>query len=209
MVAIFGPTFFSKWLYYSRAFYSNIAIMLSQFKNGGDRFMNNLLESAKAILSTTTLRWLSLTENLPIDLLTRTPLQNEWSAMDCLCHLLDAERWIFPVRVQALMVGENFVAFNPDSQGTRYTTQNPQQLAEEFSRRRKENLIGLDRVTIQDLTRTAQHSELGTVTLAELLNEWAAHDLMHTVQAERALMQPFILGSGPWRSYFKDHDVSE
>jgi len=171
--------------------------------------MNNLLESVKAILSTTTSHWLSLTESLPIDLLTRTPLQNEWSAMDCLCHLLDAERWVFPARVQALLAGENFVAFDPDTQGTRYTTQNPQQLAEEFARRRKDSLIGLDRVTIQDLTRTAQHSELGTVTLGELLHEWAAHDLMHTVQAERALMQPLILGSGPWRPYFIDHDVSE
>ena len=171
--------------------------------------MNDLLESVKALLSTTTLRWLSLTENLPIDLLTRTPMQNEWSAMDCLCHLLDAERWVFPARAQALLAGENFVAFDPDTQGTRYTTQNPRQLAEEFARRRKESLIGLDRVTIQDLTRTAQHSELGTVTLAELLHEWAAHDLMHTVQAERALMQPLILGSGPWRPYCIHHDVSK
>jgi len=30
----------------------------------------------------------------------------------------------------------------------------------------------------------------------------SAHDLMHTVQAERAMMQPFIAGSGPWRPYF-------
>ncbi len=39
----------------------------------------------------------------------------------------------------------------------------------------------------------------GTVTLAELLQTWAAHDLNHTVQAERALMQPFMLGCGTWR----------
>ena len=30
---------------------------------------------------------------------------------------------------------------------------------------------------------------------------------MHTVQAERALMQPFVAGSGKWRAYFADHDV--
>ena len=35
----------------------------------------------------------------------------------------------------------------------------------------------------------------------------AAHDLMHTVQAERALMQPFVAGSGKWRGYFADHDA--
>jgi hypothetical protein len=30
---------------------------------------------------------------------------------------------------------------------------------------------------------------------------------MHTVQAERALMQPFIQACGPWQSYFIDHQV--
>ena len=50
-------------------------------------------------------------------------MPNEWSAMDCLCHLLDTERWIFPKRVQALLAGENFVGFDPDKQGTHYTTQ--------------------------------------------------------------------------------------
>jgi hypothetical protein len=30
---------------------------------------------------------------------------------------------------------------------------------------------------------------------------------MHTVQAERAMMQPFIRGCGPWLKYFVDHLV--
>ncbi len=171
--------------------------------------MSNLLETVKGILSTTAVRWSGLTETVPVELLTRTPAPSEWSAMGCLCHLLDAERWVFPARVQALLAGKNFVAFDPDTQGTHYTTQHPEQLAEEFAKLRKASLIELDQVTFQDLTRTAQHSELGTVTLGELLHEWAAHDLMHTVQAERAIMQPFILGSGPWRPYFQDHDVSK
>lgn len=171
--------------------------------------MSNQLEIVKTILSTTAVRWLNLTEILPVDLLARTPVPGEWSALDCLCHLLDAEQWVFPVRMQAFLAGKNFVAFDPDTQGTRYTTQNPVQLAEEFIRRREDSLAELDQVTIQDLTRTAQHSELGTVTLGELLHEWGAHDLMHTVQAERAMIQPFILGSGPWRPYFQDHDASK
>jgi len=171
--------------------------------------MNNLLETVEAVLSTTTIHWLSLTESLTEDLLARKPLPNEWSAMDCLCHLLDTERWIFPKRVQALLVGENFVGFDPDKQGTHYTTQDPKQLSKEFAQLRKSSLIELDKVTLNDLSRTARHSELGIVTLEELLHEWAAHDLMHTVQAERALLQPLILGSGPWRAYFKDHDASQ
>ena len=39
--------------------------------------------------------------------------------------------------------------------------------------------------------------------------DFSKHDLMHTVQAERAILQPFIIGSGPWRLYFQDHDVSQ
>ncbi len=171
--------------------------------------MSNLLATVKAVLSTTTMRWLSLTESLSRDLLARKPLPNEWSAMDCLCHLLDTERWIFPKRVQALLVGENFVAFDPDKQGTHYTTQEPKQLSEEFAQLRKGSLIELEKVTSKDFSRSARHSELGVVTLEELLHEWAAHDLMHTVQAERAILQPFIMGSGPWRPYFQDHDVSQ
>ncbi len=171
--------------------------------------MNNPLEKVKTILSTTTARWLSLTETVPVGLLTRAPATNEWSALDCLRHLLDSEQMVFLVRVQALLAGLPIPAFDPDTQGRQYTAWSPGQLAAEFARLRKSNLDELEQVTIQDLTRTAQHSELGTVTLGELLHEWAAHDLNHTVQAERALMQPFILGSGPWRPYFQDHDLSK
>ncbi|MBP2677512.1 MAG: DinB family protein, partial [Deltaproteobacteria bacterium] len=51
------------------------------------------------------------------------------------------------------------------------------------------------------------HQELGVVTLGEMIHEWAGHDLMHTVQGERAILQPFIDGCGPWKRYFSDHTV--
>ena len=35
-----------------------------------------------------------------------------------------------------------------------------------------------------------------------MIHQWAGHDLMHTVQGERALLQPFIEGCGPWKRYF-------
>lgn len=65
-------------------------------------------------------------------------------------------------------------------------------LAEDFRRLRAESLIGLCAVTDQDLERTARHEELGLVSLGEMIHEWAARDLNHTIQAERAMMQPFI-----------------
>ena len=78
----------------------------------------------------------------------------------------------------------------------------------EFAGLRQASLAVLERVAPQDFNRTAEHSELGTVTLNQLLHEWAAHDLNHTIQAERAVMQPFIQGCGPWCSYFRDHEIA-
>jgi hypothetical protein len=169
--------------------------------------MSNPIPRIKAVLATTAARWLSLSETILVEVLTRPPAPNEWSAVECLGHLLAAEQWVFPVRVQALLAGQPIPAFDPDAQGMKNTSLPPEQLAVEFTRLRRASLEELARVTVSDLTRSSHHSELGTVTLGELLHEWAAHDLMHTVQAERALMQPFILQSGPWRSYFRDHDA--
>jgi uncharacterized damage-inducible protein DinB len=167
--------------------------------------MTDLLPMVKAVLSTTALRWLQLTKRLPDDLLKRKPAAGEWSATECLIHMLDTEH-IFPARVEAILAGKDIPNFDPDSEGPKYTDPVPAQLAEEFARLRQSGLVILERVTIQDFDRTAVHSELGTITMRQLLHEWAAHDLNHTIQAERALMQPLITGSGPWRAYFQDHE---
>jgi hypothetical protein len=170
--------------------------------------MENLLKYVQEVLATTPERWMNLTERLPGDLLARPPAPQEWSALACLGHLLDTERWVFPVRVRAFLSGVDFEAFQPDSQGTPITAETEaRQLAAEFFGLRTASLELLQTVSVSDLTRRARHSELGMVTLEEMLNEWAAHDLMHTVQAERALMQPFLAGVGPWRPYFSDHDI--
>jgi hypothetical protein len=167
----------------------------------------NTISEVRAVLSTTAARWRTLTETIPGDLLARPPLPGEWSAAECLKHIVDTERGVFPARIRAILAGQDFAMFNPAKDGAP-AGQTPAQLAAEFARLRAENLTLLDQVTEDDLTRTARHSELGLVTMAELINEWAAHDLMHTVQAERSLMQPFIIGCGPWRAaYFRDHDA--
>jgi hypothetical protein len=170
--------------------------------------MEDLLPRTRAMLATTAARWQLLAETVPADLLQRQPAPGEWSAVGCLRHLRDAEREVFPVRVRAFLAGQDFAAFDPDAQGGAATDATPAQLAAEFSRLRTASLALLEQLTEADLARTARHSELGQVTLGEMLHEWAAHDLNHTVQAERALMQPFIAGCGPWRSYFADHDVA-
>lgn len=171
--------------------------------------MNTWLEQVQAVLSTTPERWQRLVSTLPIDLLTRPPADGEWSALNCLQHLLVAERQVFPVRFRAFLTGQDFSNFDPNQPHTELDSQTPEQLAAAFAQQRRESLDLFKQVKDDDLGRTVQHPRLGTVTLAQMLHTWAGHDLMHTVQAERALMQPFMLGCGPWRAFFRDHEVSQ
>src|ERR1051326_2529948 len=169
--------------------------------------MDNLLEYVLAVLSTTPERWQRLVGTLPVDLLSRPPAPGQWSALNCLQHLVDAERLVFPVRFQAFLAGQDFTDFNPNQpHGSESLT--PEELIADFTRHRQESLAQLRQVKDEDLNRTLQHPRFGTVTLGEMLHTWAGHDLMHTVQAERALLQPFMLGCGPWRVFFQDHEIS-
>lgn len=168
--------------------------------------MDTDLAAIRSILSATPARWRDLCGRLPLELLTRQPAPGEWSAAECLSHILDTEKRVFPVRVDAFLAGRDFPNFNPDAEGSPASS-SPAGMAAEFGALREKMLARLASITPADLPRRARHAELGMVTLDQLLNEWAAHDLMHTVQAERALMQPFIGLCGPWRHYFSDHDV--
>lgn len=167
--------------------------------------MTDVIALARAVLGTTPARWNALAA-LPASLLDQPPRAGEWSATACLGHLVDTERYVFPLRVRAFLAGQDFPAFDPDAQGTRIAAGQAPALAAEFAELRATNLALLDSVTAADLVRTARHQELGPVTLDELLHEWAAHDLNHTIQAEQSVMQPFIAGCGPWRGYFVAHD---
>ena len=82
----------------------------------------------------------------------------------------------------------------------------PLAVAEDFARLRQESLALLAQVQPADLNREVIHGEYGPVQLAELLDEWVAHDLMHAVQAEQALMQPFAGGQRALASSFVAHD---
>jgi hypothetical protein len=169
--------------------------------------MDNALPAAQALLLTTAARWMNLVDKTPEALLAAPPAPGAWSALECLRHLLDTEAHVFPVRVRAFLVGEDIVNYEPDEQGSAFADLSPIALVAEFARRRAESLAMLEDVKALDLARTAQHSELGEVTLGQMLHQWAAHDLAHTMQAEQALMQPFIAGAGPWRATYREHDL--
>jgi hypothetical protein len=170
--------------------------------------MENLIERIQAMLTVTPDRWHCLSQTLPADLMSRRPAPSEWSAVECLQHMIDTER-VFQFRVKCFLDGIDFPAFDPDSQGTKTGGHSPAELAGEFETLRRQSRKSIETLVETDLDRRVRHQELGPVTLREMLSEWAAHDLNHTVQAERALIQPFLLECGPWIAYFKDHLIKE
>lgn len=169
--------------------------------------MPHLVALVCSVLATTPDRWAALAEADP-GLLARRPADGEWSALQCLQHVVDTEDAVFRARVVAIQDGRDFAGFDPDTQGHVDGVEgSAPELAARLRPMRLASLETIATVGDADLGRTARHAQLGIVTMAELLNEWAAHDTMHLVQAERALMQAFIPASGPWRPYFLDHDV--
>ena len=168
--------------------------------------MGDFFTPIRAVLSTTPARWQALAENLPAGLTGRKPAPGEWSASECLTHLMDTER-VFTFRIHCFLAGKDFPDFNPDTEGSKTGERSLKDMAAAFSEMRQESLQLLATLSESDLERSAKHAELGLVTLRQMLSEWAAHDLNHTVQAERALMQPFIAEAGPWQVYFLDHWV--
>lgn len=170
--------------------------------------MERLIADVASVLATAPGRWTELAGRVDASLLARPAAPGEWSAAQCLQHLVETEGGVFPIRVVALLDGRDFPAFDPDADGHVGRVQGSVAgLAGEFALSRASSLALLDGLSADDLERRGRHAELGPVTMRELLNEWAGHDLMHLVQAERALMQAFIPGSGPWRGYFADHDA--
>ncbi len=169
--------------------------------------MTDVLDSARRLLSTTSGRWQSLVEAAPEELLQRPPARGEWSAADCLNHLLRTERVVFGERLRAILEGRDLIVFDPDEPRDPDPERTPREVAMALAAERGENLTVLSDLTLADLERSSRHPEYGVVSLRVVLSTWTAHDLQHTIQAEEALMQAFIPGTGPFRFRFADHEV--
>jgi hypothetical protein len=75
--------------------------------------VDELIAKVRQVLSTTPDRWQTLTASVELELLARRPAPGEWSAIECLQHLLDTEVGAFSVRLQAFLDGRDLTAFDP------------------------------------------------------------------------------------------------
>lgn len=168
--------------------------------------MEPSLRPTIALLSRTPAAFDALLRGLPDELVRRNEGGSTWSAFDVVGHLTYADRedWI-PRAKRILEFGES-KPFDPfDRLGHVKECQGKSlgQLLDEFARVRKEKLGELHALKIEseDFARRGRHPALGTVTLAELLATWAAHDLTHLHQVSRILAHPYREAVGPFAAY--------
>ena len=132
--------------------------------------------------------------------------KDTWSAFDIVGHLVVGERTDWMPRARIILENGEARAFNPFdrfAQARESKDKSLEQLLDEFSRLRKENLTALQALNLQpqDLSRRGRHPALGTVTLSQLLATWAVHDLTHLHQLSRVMAHQYRDAVGPWSVY--------
>jgi hypothetical protein len=132
------------------------------------------------------------------------PTPDRFSIAELLEHLSHVEAHCFRCRVDEMLAVDN-PEFEPYDQnlfyaaGT-YSNRDPEESMAHWEEQREDNvefLLGLEPAT---LARTARHAKLGPFTLANLLNEWALHDLAHVRQlTELVRAQLYYPEIGPFQ----------
>jgi hypothetical protein len=136
-----------------------------------------------------------------LDVLRWKPRPDRWSISEVLSHLADCEDCVSErVRRFVLEDAPPIKEYEQPTEG--FSAGTPQEHLSRFTHTRRD-LVQFLRTLPPDIgSRTAQHSKLGLVTLEQMLNEWASHDLGHLRQiAELYRARAFHPNSGPFSAY--------
>ncbi len=144
------------------------------------------------------------------DIVEWKPSPDRWSIREVLVHLIDVESRGFRRRAEAMLMSDNpevpaydqVVALKAAL--TKYAGVSKAQLLHTFEEERGEMLRLLLRIPADSLERAARHQEIGRITLRELVNEWAFHDLGHVRQiAELYRSRAFYPHMGGFQKYYR------
>ena len=163
------------------------------------------IHPAVALLGKTPQLLETLLGDLPGALLHWKPGPDRWSISEVLAHLAALEQ-VYAERVLRIMAEDSPPLVKYDLDGAKARQEYSRGGAGEhlalFKRARRSSLALLTGLPPSAGARTANHSELGTITLAQLLNEWANHDLGHLRQMEELYRaHAFHPNAGPFMKY--------
>jgi hypothetical protein len=117
------------------------------------------------------------------------PEPGEWSANECVGHLIEAERRGFAGRIRHILGGApgstvELEGWDPPAvaQARADDRRAGAELAAEFDALRADSVRLVRRLDQADLGRAGLHPEVGLLRVDELLGEWVHHDRNHVRQ---------------------------
>ena len=122
------------------------------------------------------------------------PEPGEWSANECVGHMIEAERRGFAGRIRTIVAGGpggSVPSITPDletwdptavAEARRDHLRDAADLAAEFASLRADGVDLVRRLDTADLGRQGRHPVVGLLRVDELLGEWVHHDRNHIRQ---------------------------
>jgi len=134
------------------------------------------------------------------------PAPDRFSVGEVLAHLSHSEGHCYRARLDRFMEEEN-PEFEPDDAQDHldlYSRMDPEDAFDHFEEQRETNIEMLRDMPPGSGDRTAVHKAVGGITLAQMLNEWAMHDLGHVRQiAELVRARKYHAAAGPLGSFYE------
>lgn len=135
------------------------------------------------------------------------PAMDRWSISEVLAHLTETEVIVFRERIRAMMEQNNPAVEGYDQNASyaagNYSRDKGRENLKKFCHERDRSLSFLRYVPSSVLARKGQHSKIGAITIGQVMNEWAFHDLGHIRQiAELYRSRAFYPYSGPFQQFY-------
>lgn len=128
------------------------------------------------------------------------PARDRFSIAEVLSHLSHSEGHCYRSRVDRFLA-EEMPEFEPDDAQMHldvYKNADPEEDFGHFEDQRETNIELLRSLPAEAGNRKALHREAGEITLAQMLHEWALHDIGHIRQvAELVRARKYLAGAGP------------
>jgi len=163
------------------------------------------IQPALSLLEKTPFLLETMLRDLPEDLLRWKPAAERWSIGEVLGHLADMEM-VYADRTRRIVTEDTPTLQKYDAAGTVVVGDYVRGSAAEnlafFIKTRRSTVILLRSIPAESGEREATHSDLGNITLHQMLSEWASHDLGHLRQiAELYRARAFHPYAGPFQKY--------
>jgi DinB superfamily len=135
------------------------------------------------------------------------PAADRWSVNEVLAHLAEVEVVGFRERIQKMIDSDSpqLAAYDQNAAYAegRYSAKKARENLHAFCHERDRSLSYLRYIPAGAASRSGNHSKIGKVTVSQLMNEWAFHDLGHIRQiAELFRSHAFFPHIGSFQSYY-------